>query len=104
MDTALGLPTALPAPLLRQGDSRYEERDAIVLLAIGFPPKSGVMLSRMRGHQSRLEPGFDDLVGLVRDLPQGRRGQIVNCKLHLSHTCQAAHAHTLAELSATLLA
>jgi hypothetical protein len=59
----------------------------------------------MRGHQSRPpEPVFDELVGLIRDLPQGRTGQIVNCKLHLSHTCQPAHAHTLAELSATLLA
>jgi len=59
----------------------------------------------MRGHQSRPpEPGFDELVGLVRDLPHGRTGQIVNCKLHLSCTCQPAHAHTLAELSATLLA
>jgi hypothetical protein len=59
----------------------------------------------MRVHESRpSEPGFDELVGLVRDLPQGRTGQIVNCKIHLSHTCQPAHAHTLAELSATLLA
>lgn len=63
------------------------------------------MLSLMRGHQSQPpEPVFDELVGLIRDLPQGRVGQIVNCKLHLSHTCQPAHAHTLAELSATLLA
>ena len=59
----------------------------------------------MRVHQSRPpEPGFDELVGLVRDLPHGRTGQIVNCKLHLSPACQPAHAHTLAELSATLLA
>ena len=63
------------------------------------------MLSPMRGHPSRPpEPGFDELVGLMRDLPQGRTGQIVNCKLHLSHTCDPAHAHTMAELSATLLA
>jgi hypothetical protein len=63
------------------------------------------MLSPMRGHLSRApEPGFDELVGIMRDLPQGRTGQIVNCKLHLSHTCEPAHAHTLAELSATLLA
>jgi len=59
----------------------------------------------MRGHRSRQsELGFDELVGIVRDLPQGRTGQIVNCQLHLSHTCEPAHAHTLAELSATLLA
>jgi hypothetical protein len=63
------------------------------------------MLSPMRGHPNRPpEPAFDELVGIMRDLPQGRTGQIVNCKLHLSHTCEPAHAHTLAELSATLLA
>jgi hypothetical protein len=62
------------------------------------------MLSSMRGQSRPAEPGFDELVALIRDLPQGRIGQIINCKLHLSHTCQAAHAHTLAELSATLLA
>jgi Putative restriction endonuclease len=63
------------------------------------------MLSPMRGHLSRPpELGFDELVGIMRDLPQGRTGQIVNGKLHLSHTCEPAHAHTLAELSATLLA
>jgi hypothetical protein len=63
------------------------------------------MLFFMRGHESRpVEPGFDELIALVRDLPQGRRGQIVNCKLHLSSTYHPAHAHTLAELSATLLA
>jgi hypothetical protein len=50
------------------------------------------------------EPEYDDLVALVRDLPQGRIGQIVNGKLHVSATCEPAHAHTVAELSATLLA
>src|SRR5258705_375798 len=50
------------------------------------------------------EPAYDDLVGLVRDLPRGRIGQIVNGKLHVSMTCEPPHAHTLAELSATLLA
>ncbi len=50
------------------------------------------------------EPAYDELVGLVRDLPRGRTGQIINGKLHVSNTCDAAHAHTLAELSATLLA
>jgi hypothetical protein len=63
------------------------------------------MLFLMRGRDRRPpEPGFDELVGLIRDLPQGRTGQIVNCKVHLAHTCEPAHAHTLAELSATLLA
>jgi Putative restriction endonuclease len=52
----------------------------------------------------RAEPEYDDLVALVRDLPRGRVGQIVNSKLYVSTTCEPAHAHTLAELSATLLA
>jgi hypothetical protein len=55
-------------------------------------------------HSLPAQPAYDDLVGLVRDLPRGRMGQIVNGKLHVSTTCDAAHAHTLAELSATLLA
>jgi len=50
------------------------------------------------------EPEYDELVALARDLPQGRVGQIVNGKLHVSSTCEPAHAHTQAELSATLLA
>jgi hypothetical protein len=50
------------------------------------------------------DPDYDELVGLVRDLPRGKIGQIVNGKLHVSTSCDAAHAHTLAELSATLLA
>src|SRR2546430_2758282 len=56
--------------------------------------------------KSRLpsDPDYDELVGLVRDLPRGRIGQIVNGKLHVSASCDAAHAHTLAELSATLIA
>jgi hypothetical protein len=56
--------------------------------------------------RSRLpaEPEYDELVELVRDLPQGRVGQIVNGKIHVSTPCEPAHAHTLAELSATLLA
>jgi hypothetical protein len=52
----------------------------------------------------RAEPEYDDLVALVRDLPRGRVGQIVNSKLYVSAPCEPAHAHTLAELSATLLA
>ncbi|HKQ68685.1 MAG TPA: Uma2 family endonuclease [Polyangiaceae bacterium] len=50
------------------------------------------------------EPEYDDLVALVRDLPQGRVGQIINAKLHVSAACDPAHAHTLGELSAMLLA
>jgi Uma2 family endonuclease len=52
----------------------------------------------------RAEPEYDDLVALVRDLPRGRVGQIVNGKLYVSTPCEPAHAHTLAELSAMLLA
>ena len=55
-------------------------------------------------HSLRAEPEYDDLVALVRDLPQGRVGQIVNGKIHVSTTCEPAHAHTLGELSAMLLA
>src|SRR4051794_4803552 len=63
------------------------------------------MVANMKARSSlRAEPEYDDLVALVRDLPRGRVGQIVNGKLHVSTTCEPAHAHTLAELSATLLA
>jgi Uma2 family endonuclease len=56
--------------------------------------------------RSRLpaEPDFDELVELVRDLPRGRTGQIIQGKLHVSTGCDPAHTHTLGELSATLLA
>jgi Uma2 family endonuclease len=56
--------------------------------------------------RSRLpvEPAFDELVELVRDLPRGRTGQIIQGKLHVSAGCGPAHTHTLGELSATLLA
>jgi hypothetical protein len=56
--------------------------------------------------RSRLpaEPAFDELVELVRDLPRGRTGQIIQGKLHVSGGCGPAHTHTLGELSATLLA
>jgi Putative restriction endonuclease len=63
------------------------------------------MVIGMKARSSlRAEPEYDELVALVRDLPRGRVGQIVNGKLHVSTTCEPAHAHTLAELSATLLA
>jgi len=58
---------------------------------------------RSRGRRPA-EPGFDELIGVVRDLPQGKTGQIVNGRLHLSVAQEAAHAHSVAELSATLLA
>jgi hypothetical protein len=56
--------------------------------------------------RSRLpaEPAYDELVELVRDLPRGRTGQIIQGKLHVSAGCGPAHTHTLGELSATLLA
>jgi hypothetical protein len=63
------------------------------------------MVAGMKARSSlRAEPEYDELVALVRDLPRGRVGQIVNGKLHVSTPCEPAHAHTLAELSATLLA
>src|SRR5258708_37034058 len=52
----------------------------------------------------RAEPEYKQLGSLVRDLARGRVGQIVNSKLYVSTTCDPAHAHTLAEMSATLLA
>jgi hypothetical protein len=65
----------------------------------------GAIVTGMKARSSLpAEPEYDELVALVRDLPRGRVGQIVNGKLHVSTTCEPAHAHTLAELSATLLA
>jgi Uma2 family endonuclease len=50
------------------------------------------------------EPAYEELVELVRDLPRGRTGQIIQGKLHVSGPGGPAHTHTLGELSATLLA
>src|SRR5437762_1688710 len=75
----------------RTGSSQLGEKSAIV--------------NTMKARSSLpAEPEYDELVELVRDLPRGRVGQIVNGKLHVSKTCEPAHAHTLAELSAALLA
>src|SRR5690242_3644610 len=54
---------------------------AKAVLAIGFWQEEGAILSFMRGQGRPPELGFDELVALVRDLPQGRTGQIVNCKI-----------------------
>ncbi len=68
------------------------------------PFETGIVVSMKARSSLRAEPDYDELVALVRDLPRGRVGQIVNSKLYVSTTCDPAHAHTLAEMSATLLA
>jgi hypothetical protein len=66
--------------------------------------ESGIFFVMKARHGLPAQPAYDELIGLVRDLPRGRIGQIINGKLHVSTSCDPAHAHTLAELSATLLA
>jgi hypothetical protein len=50
------------------------------------------------------EPSFEDLVTQVRQLPQGKTGQVLNGRLHMTTSAAPAHAHVVGELSATLLA
>jgi Uma2 family endonuclease len=50
------------------------------------------------------EPSFEDLVAQVRQLPQGKVGQVLNGRLYISNSSAPAHAHVVGELSATLLA
>lgn len=50
------------------------------------------------------EPTYQELVAQVRQLPQGKVGQVVNGALHIANSCDPAHVHTVGELSATLLA
>jgi Uma2 family endonuclease len=49
-------------------------------------------------------PGFDELLARVRDLPEGHRGQIYDGQIHVSEPPSTARAHTLAEISAMLVA
>jgi len=50
------------------------------------------------------EPSYQDLVAQVRQLPEGKVGQVLDGKLHVGNSCAPAHVHVVAELSATLLA
>ena len=47
---------------------------------------------------------FDELLGKVRDLPEGYRGQILDGEIHVSPPPSAARAHTIAEITAMLVA
>jgi len=47
---------------------------------------------------------FDELLAKVRDLPEGYRGQILDGNVHVSPPPSAARAHTLAEITAMLVA
>src|SRR4051812_15683793 len=47
---------------------------------------------------------FDELQALVRDLPEGYRGQILDGNVHVSPPPSAARAHTIAEISAMMVA
>jgi Uma2 family endonuclease len=50
------------------------------------------------------QPTFDELLGQVRDLPEGYRGQILDGVFSVSPPPTAARAHTVAEISAMLVA
>jgi Uma2 family endonuclease len=50
------------------------------------------------------QPTFDELLGKVRDLPEGYRGQILDGVVSVSPPPSAARAHTVAEISAMLVA
>jgi len=47
---------------------------------------------------------FDELSAKVRDLPEGYRGQILDGNVHVSPPPSAARAHTIAEISAMMVA
>src|SRR6266478_3290515 len=55
-------------------------------------------------HRPPIQPTFDELLARVRDLPEGYRGQILDGAVHVCEPPCAARAHTLGELSATLVA
>jgi hypothetical protein len=50
------------------------------------------------------ESSFEDLVAQVRQLPQGKIGQVLNGRLFASNGPAPAHVHVVGELSATLIA
>jgi hypothetical protein len=50
------------------------------------------------------ESSFEDLVSQVRQLPQGKVGQVLNGRLYTSNGAAPAHVHVVGELSATLIA
>lgn len=47
---------------------------------------------------------FDELLDKVRDLPEGYRGQILDGNVHVSPPPSSARAHTIAEISAMMVA
>ncbi len=49
-------------------------------------------------------PTFDELLARVRDLPEGYRGQILDGNVHVSPPPSAARAHTIAEITAMMVA
>ena len=50
------------------------------------------------------EPAYEDLVAQVKQLPQGKVGQVLDGRLFVSNSCSPAHVHVVGELSATLIA
>jgi hypothetical protein len=50
------------------------------------------------------EPSYEDLVTQVRQLPQGKIGQVLNGRLYTSNGAAPSHVHVVGELSATLIA
>ncbi len=49
-------------------------------------------------------PSYEELLGKVRDLPEGHRASIFDGAIYVVEPANAARAHTLGEISATLFA
>lgn len=60
----------------------------------------------MRNHTNNrpAQPTFDDLLSKVRDLPSGYEGHILEGRMHITDPPSIARAHTLAEISAMVVA
>jgi hypothetical protein len=58
----------------------------------------------MKRRSVSTESSFEDLVSQVRQLPQGKVGQVLNGRLYTSNGAAPAHVHVVGELSATLIA
>lgn len=50
------------------------------------------------------QPTYEELLGRVRDLPEGYRGQILDGAVRVAPPPSAARAHTMAEISAMVVA
>ena len=74
-------------------------------VAVRHGPSDGEHDMRHRaGARSEQQPSFDELLSRVRDLPEGQRGNILHGEVHVVQAPSPARGHTLAELSAALVA